>query len=294
MSRRLHGFLARLRKWAVGTLAAMLIVLLGAIDQLTGYQLSFSVFYLAPISIAAWYGSRAMGYAASTMSAATWLVVEKISAVPYSEPWIVYWNTGVRFLFFIIVAWLVAELNVTLRRHQQLARTDQLTGLLNRAGFIDHAGPVVAAASRYGHPTSLAYIDLDGFKSINDNMGHAQGDEVLKLVGQRLLTASRGSDIVARLGGDEFAVLLPNTDLAGARAYFGKLHDLLNEETRQRGWQALGFSIGAIVFDKGPPRLGDALRLADDLMYRAKKSAGILVEAAPPVDAAPLHATDGQ
>lgn len=290
MPRRLHELLIRQRQWVVGTVAAILVVLLAALDQLTGYELSFSVFYLVPTSIAAWYGSRSMGYAASAMSAAAWLAVEKISAVPYSQEWMIYWNGAVRFLFFIIVAWLVAELHETLKRHQQLARTDNLTGLLNRAGFIAHAAPVIASASRYGHPTSLAYIDLDGFKSINDSLGHARGDDALKVVAQRLLTASRESDVVARLGGDEFAVLLPSTSLQGARSFFGKLQELLYEESRHHGWQTLGFSIGAIVFEQGPPPLGDALRLADELMYRAKRSEGIVVEAAPPTAGMNLHA----
>lgn len=290
MPRRVHELL-RQQKWAVGAVTAILIVLLAVLDQVTGYELSFSIFYLVPTSIAAWYGGRSMGYAASALSAAAWFGVEKISAVPYSQAWILYWNAAVRFLFFIIVAWLIAELHATLRRHQQLAKTDNLTGLLNRAGFIAHAAPVIASASRYGHPTSLAYIDLDGFKAINDSLGHARGDDVLKVVAQRLLTSSRESDVVARLGGDEFAVLLPSTGLDGARSFFSKLQGLLYEESRQHGWQALGFSIGAIVFERGPPPLGDALRLADELMYRAKRSDGILVEAAHPAAGTHFHVT---
>ena len=282
MLRRAHRILARQRQWVIGALAFSLIAVLGVIDLVTGSELSFSVFYLAPTSLAAWYGDRRLGYAASAGSAATWLAVET-SAVTYSHAWILYWNAGVRFLFFVIVAWLIAELKATLERHKRLARTDTLTGLLNRAGFVEHAEPVVAAASRHRHPTALAYIDLDGFKGINDAFGHARGDEVLKAVAWRLTVSCRQSDLVARLGGDEFAVLLPDTDLEGARALFVKLHDLLYEECRRQRWQPLGFSIGAIVFDAGPPPLADALRLADDLMYRAKEAGGMVIESAPGV-----------
>lgn len=268
--------------WMIGCLVFPLILLLGSVDLLTGYELSTSVFYLIPISTAAWYGNRNLGYIASVVSAVCWMVVEETATQPYTQPWILYWNTATRLVFFIVVAYLITELRTQLIHQQQLARTDDLTGLLNRAGFLDRATAVINAAARYGNTIAVAYIDLDGFKHVNDTLGHSQGDEVLKSVGNLLGRSSRESDIVARLGGDEFAVLLPNTNLSGARFYFDNLHSALQGEMRQRGWPVRGISIGAAVFDHGTPDLPDALRLADSLMYRAKGNGqpSVIVEAA--------------
>lgn len=268
--------------WMVGCLVFPLIVLLGSIDFLTGYELSISVFYLIPISIAAWYAGRNLGCIASGVSAASWMIVEGTTAEPYAEQWVLYWNAATRLIFFVVVTYLIAELRKQLMRQRQLARMDNLTGLLNRAGFLDRATAVVSAAARYDNTVVIAYIDLDGFKNINDTLGHSQGDEVLKSVGNLLSRSSRESDIVARFGGDEFAVLLPNTNLPGARFYFHNLHSALQSEIRQNGWPTLGISIGAVVFDCGTPSLSDALRLADSLMYRAKRKGqpSVIIKAA--------------
>jgi diguanylate cyclase (GGDEF)-like protein len=265
----------------VGALAASLMVLLAAVDYTTGNELSFSIFYLIPISIAVWYGNRVMGFGMSLLSALTWMIVETMDP-PRSQTWILLWNSGVRLLFFAVVAYLLAELKAQMQRHQDLARKDSLTGLLNRAGFFERAEASVNAASRYGYTIAIAYIDLDGFKSINDTMGHSQGDEALKAVGNLLEGASRSSDVVARVGGDEFVVMLPDTNVPGARAYFEKLHLALQSDMDERGWIGLGTSIGAVVFEKAPEDISDALRRADDLMYRVKQSgkSGLLVEQA--------------
>ncbi|MEX2125620.1 MAG: diguanylate cyclase [Woeseia sp.] len=272
----------------VGSLTFALILLLGTIDHLSGYELSVSVFYLIPISIAVWYGNRRMGYIASVGSAATWMIVDHATAEPYSQLWILFWNSSVRLVFFIVVAYLIAELKSQLRRQQQLARTDSLTGLLNRAGFFERADIVVHAASRYGNAIAIAYIDLDGFKKINDTQGHSRGDEALKAVGRLLARSSRESDVVARLGGDEFVVLLPDTNPAGAHGYFDKLHSQLQDEIQQQGWSNLGFSIGAVVCENAPADISEALRLADSLMYRTKRTgrSGVIVETATPARAA--------
>jgi diguanylate cyclase (GGDEF)-like protein len=293
MLRKFNSLLANQAAPVVGCLAFALTILLAGIDRLTGAELSISVFYLIPISIAAWYGNRRLGYIVCGLSAGAWMFVEATTPTPYSQYWILFWNSAVRLIAFVVVAYLIAELRRQLQRQQQLARTDNLTGLLNRAGFFERAQVAANAASRYGYAIAIAYIDLDGFKKINDTLGHLQGDEALKTVGDILGGSSRGSDIVARIGGDEFVVLLPDTTLAGAHAYFHKLHLELRREIHVKGWSNLDLSIGAVVYEQAPADLFDALRVADNLMYRAKRSAKarVVVEGATsPSAAAALRA----
>ena len=280
--RWINAILAGQPMQVIGTVSFALILLLAGIDQITGYELSISVFYLIPIWLGAWYGSPRLGYIVSGCSAGTWMVVESGAALLYSQEWIHAWNAVVRLLAFIVVAFLLAELKEQLERHQQLARTDNLTGLLNRAGFFERAKLAIVTASRYGTSIAIAYIDLDGFKNINDTLGHLQGDAALKAVADVLGGYSRESDVVARIGGDEFVVLLPNTNVSGAHAYFEKLHSELRQKMIEQGWSCLDLSIGAVVFEKAPEDIGYALRLADTLMYRAKRSqaSAVIVEGA--------------
>jgi diguanylate cyclase (GGDEF)-like protein len=289
--RRLNELFAGQSGFTTGGVSFALILLLAGIDHLTGYELSVSVFYLIPVGVATWYGSRHLGYIVSGLSAGTWLIVELLTAQPYSHDWILFWNSAVRLLAFAIVAFLLAELRTLLRLQQELARTDSLTGLLNRTGFFERASIATTSASRYGYSVAVAYIDLDGFKKINDTLGHQQGDAVLTTVGRLLQKSSRDSDVVARIGGDEFVVMLPNTSLAGARAYFEKMHFELQLEIQQQGWRTLGSSVGAVVFEEAPEDIFEALRLADTLMYRAKRAAnsGVIVERAVPMPAAILR-----
>lgn len=295
MLQRVDFLLAGQPVLVVGCLAFALILLLAGIDRLTGHELSISAFYLIPISVASWYGNRNLGYLVSVLSVATWMAAEGADAFPYSQDWILFWNCAVRLVAFVIVAYLLAELKAQLQRQRLLARTDNLTGLLNRTGFFERAKLATNAASRYGYAVAVAYIDLNGFKSINDTHGHLQGDEALRMIGGLLKGSSRDSDVVARLGGDEFVVLLPDTSLGGARAYFDKLHAELEQQIHARGWASLGLSIGAVVFEKAPADISDALRLADRLMYRAKKGGktGVIVEDAGPgsIAAKPRSAT---
>jgi diguanylate cyclase (GGDEF)-like protein len=285
MLRLLNRAFARQPEWLIAAFTLLVVAFLGLIDHVTGFEISFSIFYLLPISIAVWYGSRRLGDLISLVSAVVWATVEHASALRYSEAWILYWNTGVRLAFFFVVGWLLGELRANLRRQQHRATTDALTGLLNRTGFIERAGPLMAAAARHGHATTIGFADLNGFKQINDTLGHAQGDAILEQVGSLLTYARRGSDITARYGGDEFVVLLPYTGLAGARRFFDKFRRAAESQVREGGIEGLSISVGAVVFEKGPPDLIEALRMADSLMYRAKGTGGdgagqIIIESA--------------
>ena len=279
---RIHAWLAARSRLQVIALASLGVAVVGAADHLTGYELSVAVFYLLPVALAAWYAGRRIGLGLCLASAITWLVVDQTSGHPYSNAAFVYWNAAVRLGFFVVVTQLLHRLRVALAAQESLAQRDALTGLLNGRSLRERYGQLAGLAARDLHPMAIAFIDLDGFKSVNDTLGHAVGDEVLRAVAAELGRQLRGTDVVGRMGGDEFAVLLPQTDRAGAVAVTQTLHEALGAAVAARGWP-IGFSIGVATFATPPPAEAAAFASADALMYRVKKSGGkgVLVEAVP-------------
>jgi diguanylate cyclase (GGDEF)-like protein len=146
---------------------------------------------------------------------------------------------------------------------------DSLTGLPNRSLFLDRLEHALARTSREGSAVAVLFCDLDGFKTVNDSLGHGAGDELLREVGERLSRGLRSGDTVARFGGDEFAILLERPDgEEGATRVADRLHALLVAPFRVRGREVfLTASIGVAV---GRDEPGHLLRNADLAMYRAK------------------------
>jgi len=156
-------------------------------------------------------------------------------------------------------------------RLERLARLDPLTGVENRAGFEERLTIEHERASRWGGSErfALLYIDLDGFKAINDRFGHQVGDRVLKDIAQTLKARSRKDDVVGRYGGDEFVLILadlPTTETARAIA------EDVREHIAALSWvgQTVGASIGVAVYPDHASQLQELLRLADQAMYAAK------------------------
>ncbi|MBF0125119.1 MAG: GGDEF domain-containing protein [Magnetococcales bacterium] len=150
------------------------------------------------------------------------------------------------------------------------ARRDALTGLVNRRVFEERAEHEIANAQRYKHSLVMAALDLDHFKSINDGMGHAEGDEVLRQVSHVLLDGVRDSDILARIGGDEFALLLPNTTLTSAQYLTMRLcHAVAELDIHAADSPSLGISIGLACWQHGMTR-EEWSNQADQALYRAK------------------------
>src|ERR687896_675046 len=149
---------------------------------------------------------------------------------------------------------------------------DSLTGLANRALFDDRMQHVLAHADRRGHRLAVLLLDLDGFKIINDSLGHQAGDQVLVMVAQRIEACCRLSDTVARLGGDEFAVLLEeDVDEAAAKGVAARLLEILREPFLVKGREmTVGGSIGIAMHEKSSASTEDLLRDADAAMYCAK------------------------
>lgn len=157
-------------------------------------------------------------------------------------------------------------------RIEQLAHYDSLTGLPNRGLLEDRLARMFTLAHRNASPMALLLFDLDGFKGVNDTLGHAAGDEMLVIVARRTQDCVRASDTAGRLGGDEFLVLLPDTDREGARAVAAKLLEAIAEPF-QLGGKAVcaSASIGA-SFLPGTARDTDELvREADEALYESKR-----------------------
>jgi len=166
----------------------------------------------------------------------------------------------------------LAEQNRRIAELEALSLTDELTGLFNRRGFDCMFGRTLKASQRDGHEGVVLYIDLDGFKAINDTYGHHAGDAVLARVGTVLTEHVRADDIVARLGGDEFAVILTRTRPEDARPRIATLESLLDNLPVRLGAGEIQVhaSVGASPYRSG--ETPDAvLARADRAMYRAKR-----------------------
>jgi diguanylate cyclase (GGDEF)-like protein len=164
-----------------------------------------------------------------------------------------------------------------LRLHEQaerlatLANTDPLTGIANRRYLLDQLDREVERARRYRRPLSLVYIDLDGFKAVNDRHGHLFGDEVLKGAATAMRAVLRSTDLMARIGGDEFAVLMPETTLAGAENATDKLRRALTAFSGRMKPAISELNFCAGVSQMRDDDNGEAiLSRADDAQYLAK------------------------
>lgn len=290
--RRLDFALEAARPGAVAALAVVLVVLIGGADHLTGVELSFSIVYIGPIALAAWYGGRRAGLGMAVAGALVWLGVEVAGTPRWSHALIPLWNGTVRLAFFLLIVLLLHRLKSLLAMEQRHAREDSLTGAMNRRAFDQAAHAVLEQSRRRCAPLALAVVDVDNFKEINDSLGHAEGDRVLASVAGSLQDYFRQGDLVGRLGGDEFVVLLPDTSGDQARQRFLDLHRRLLEEAARQDWP-IGFSIGVATFEQPLSSLDESLQVADALMYRVKYAGknSILIEPAAPVPSpGPGHA----
>jgi diguanylate cyclase (GGDEF)-like protein len=273
--RRSHGHLggaitARLASWPQPTL-----VLLGAVTFLaltlirffTPPGLFFAVLYLVPISFFTWFIGLRSGIATACASVAALLSFDLLHGIR-AHP---YWDTAMNLGMFIFMVFILAEVRGLYERERDLSRTDALTGLLNRRAFVERLDRERERHSRFPRPITLAYLDVDNFKGVNDAHGHAAGDDLLITAADAMEETVRSVDSVGRLGGDEFALLMPETDAAAARLAIEKVQRRLRHAAQGHAWQAT-FSIGVVTFESAPGSAEEMLTAADSVMYSVKQS----------------------
>jgi diguanylate cyclase (GGDEF)-like protein len=252
-------------------IAFVILAGVGVLNYLAGPDLSAWIFYLIPIFLVTWCIGRWTGILMSIFSALIWSIAEYASGVTYLDDAIPYWNCIARLGYFLILAFVLSALKNALEKEKELSRIDFLTRVGNGRYFIELANMEINRARRYEHPLTVAYIDLDNFKTINDRFGHSTGDNLLRLVADTIKNNIRLTDTVVRMGGDEFAILLPETGPEAAEAITRKIQKINLELMQKNGWPVT-FSIGVVTFISPPSTVDEILKRSDNLMYSAKNN----------------------
>ena len=266
----LNAIFSRTPKAAIVSLSLALLCVIGYIDKVTDVDIGMSVFYVIPIALCAWYVNLGWGLLLSMLSTGTLIYADVVDGHPWSTPAAPYWNAIVHMGFFIIIVVTLDKLKSSYAREQLLSRIDPLTGAANKRYFDEILASEVERVRRYRHPVTLAYLDADNFKAVNDRLGHDAGDALLKAVVRTMRGDLREFDALARLGGDEFAVLLPETPEDMAVPIFERIRDKLRTVMAANDWPVT-FSIGLVTFVDPPAKNADLVTCADALMYRAKQ-----------------------
>lgn len=262
-------FISRRSKPTIWLLVLVGVCVLGAVDYLTGSSVSIIFFYLLPLSVASWSLGKTSGRAVALLSAIVTQAGPFIEQGSAAGVPLVLWNLAVRLAVFVVVVDLVSEFHRQLAHRTELSRTDPLTGTLNRRAFLEDGEMALANMRRQPAPMTLAFLDVDNFKAVNDAYGHGTGDLLLIAVAGCLKSQLWGSDSVARLGGDEFGLILPNTDMSAAQKVMPRLRDHLLSEMSVAHWPVT-FSIGVVTCTAPAPDIEQIVHLADQLMYAAK------------------------
>jgi diguanylate cyclase (GGDEF)-like protein len=252
----------------IGT-SSMLVV---AAERAAPSTYVLALLFVIPIAIAGLRRSRA-GLMLTVFTSA-------IAATPYTWPLPIaaVIAIGVRLALFSAAATAAWHLRTELEGLTFCAYHDALTGLRNRRGLELAAAAEIARARRYGRPLTIAYLDLDDFKHVNDTLGHAAGDRLLELVADGLRQV-RVCDVAARVGGDEFVLLMPETSEAESEAALDRVRAAI-----ARGAAAadttVEFTCGMLRFERPPEALGDMLRAVDRMLYAGKQARKSSVRAA--------------
>lgn len=248
----------------------IMVALVGLLDYAIGLNFRLYPLYIPPIAVATWRVGTRPGVLVALASVGAWVVSHWLAGQEFSPAaWVI--NSVAHMAAFATIIVLISFLRRSHAEEQRLARTDPLTGLANPRSFMETADAELERQRRFQRPLTIAYIDLDNFKMVNDRFGHRAGDEVLSIVAQALRRSTRATDHLARLGGDEFAVLMPETDQQGARTILERASAAVASEMAQHGWP-VSCSVGAVVSVEAARDVDELVGRADSLMYQVKQS----------------------
>lgn len=255
----------RKRETLLAVAGLFAVVLFAALDYTTRYRIDFSVLYLIPIFVATLYVRKQAGIVIALSAALVWVLTDFLTSHGTPDPELADWNVVIRVAFFALIAFSLIALKRDLETERRLSRVDSLTGIANVRAFNDFL-----QIPRH-RPISVAYLDCDNFKAVNDSRGHLEGDRLLQLIAKTIRFNLRAGDLVARLGGDEFVVVLTEVDPLTVEEAVERLKKLLLDEIHAAGF-AMTFSIGVVTYTEPQTAAHHLIKEADALMYSVKKS----------------------
>jgi diguanylate cyclase (GGDEF)-like protein len=252
-------------------LGLLLLLLVAAVDFATGFKLRLTIMYLVALLVLTWVMGRLFGVLLSVTACSSWAYLDFVGGRYAGNPSLLYWDWGVVMSGFIVMVIALTELRNALDDAKFESRKDALTGLVNKGGFYQVIGAEIEVCRRYKRTLSIAYIDCDNFKIVNDKFGHHVGDELLQVISRTMQRKLRSSDLPGRLGGDEFAVMLPETNAEACRMVIEMLQQRLLHEMNEHNWPVT-FSIGIATFLSMPSSIEEMIQQADKLMYAVKNT----------------------
>jgi diguanylate cyclase (GGDEF)-like protein len=273
MNPQRHSFDDRVRRIPD---VAQVAIGLGVIAALTVFKLTIGEsvtlidFLFVPVVGVGWFASRRWcGYLVAVIAALDTVVVAMLAETQASLG-VAAASGAARFCLYLVVLWLLGMMRRERASHKHAVATDQQTGAVNATTFQTVASSEIRRSQRYQHEISLAYLDIDDFKEINDRLGHPEGGRVLLELSHVMRSAVRSVDTVARIGGDEFAIVMPETGAASARAVIARMECEM-ARVRTADGSRVRCSVGLVTFDRPPESLTELIGAADELLYRAKQ-----------------------
>lgn len=239
------------------------------LDYLTGTDFDIKVVYIIPVLFITLNFKPFVAYMGSVIAASGSYVTDIIYDTNQISRIASYFHLINSILTFFIIVFILTILKKSYETERELARYDNLTGIPNQRYFFEFGEAEIERAKRFNQKISIAFIDCDNFKKINDKYGHLAADTLLIKISHVMKESIRKIDFIARIGGDEFAILLPQTDLKNAEIIIKRLKINLEKGINHK-FKDVTFSIGVAVFNVPPNTLEKALHEADNLMYKVK------------------------
>ncbi len=254
------------------TFVGFLIVLaIGSLDSITSYHISVSALYLLPIILIAWFEGGVPAAIISIFSAITWALSDLVSGHPYSRIAVPIWNATMVLGIFMIIAYSITVIKKLFIKEREHARTDGLTGLENIRFFYEQAPIEISKSTIDKRPLTLAYIDIDNLRYVNDTFGHFAGDYLLHEAAQTMRSKLRSIDIISRLGGSKFAILMPETENENATVVIYKVQEHLLDMAKKNGWPVT-FRTDVVTCYSPDYTIDELIKVAEDLISAAKKT----------------------